>query len=72
MPELQDTSLKLMRVLDRHQALDVVQLASLTESSVSATTNALQELARYDLVAESDGVYSLNAGVLGELLQKSS
>jgi hypothetical protein len=70
MPELQDTALRLMRVLERHQELDALQLASLTEQSISTTVAALEELARYELVCEAGGKYSLNTVALGQLLQR--
>jgi DNA-binding IclR family transcriptional regulator len=70
MPELQDAALKVMGVLDQHQELDLLQIASIAELPVSSAATALGELARYDLVAIRDDKYSLNNTALGQLLQK--
>jgi hypothetical protein len=70
MPHLDPNAVRITEVLDRHRALSLLQIASRAELSVSATSEALDELAGYELVLiDEDGVYSLNVAVLNELLE---
>jgi hypothetical protein len=68
MPHLDDNTLKVMEVLERHPALDVLQIASRAELALSATDDALRQLRGFDLLV-GDSVYSLNDAKLNELLQ---
>jgi hypothetical protein len=61
MPHLSEGALKVMEVLKRHRALDLLQIASRAEISVSQAVAAVEELAQYRLNKEEDGVYSLDA-----------
>lgn len=69
MPHLDDNTLKVMEVLERHRALDVLQIASRAELSVSAASRALEELTEHQLLTENDGVFSLNSRALSQLLE---
>lgn len=69
MPHLDPNAVRVTEVLDRHRALSLLQIASRAELSVSAASEALSELASHDLVIDEDGVYSLNAALLNELLE---
>ena len=69
MPHLEPNAVRVTEVLDRHRALNLLQIASRAELSVSAASEALNELASHGLVMDDDGVYSLNAAVLSELLE---
>lgn len=68
MPHLDDNTLRVMEVLERHPALDTLQIASRAELSVSAAIRALKELADLRLLT-GDEVYSLNGTTLNELLE---
>jgi hypothetical protein len=68
MPHLDDNTLRVMDVLARHPALDMLQIASRAEMAVSATVMALEQLRKLDLLIGND-VYSLNEVRLNELLE---
>lgn len=71
MPNLDDNTLRVMEVLERHPALDMLQVASRAELSVSATGHALEQLRSFELLL-GDNVYSLNEAKLNELLEAES
>jgi len=62
-------ALRVMEVLERHPALDTLQIASRAELRVSVAANAVAELAHYGLVEDENGVYSLKASAVEKLLQ---
>lgn len=71
MPHLNDNTLKVLRVLERHRELDVLQIASLGEVSVSAANEALEQLLALEVVIRHDhgDLYSLNGAALSRMLE---
>jgi DNA-binding IclR family transcriptional regulator len=71
MTHLADNELKVMRVLERHRRLDVLQIASLAELSVSSARGAVESLDQKKLIEETGEVFSLNTRVLSGMLEDS-
>jgi len=69
MPPLDDNAIRLLRALEGHRALDVLQLAALAELPVSTTANSVEQLLKHKLIKESDGLLALDEGALEALLE---
>jgi DNA-binding IclR family transcriptional regulator len=71
-PHLDDNTLKVLRVLEQHKSLDVLQVAALAEVTVSAAHEALGRLVALDLVTQrdhGDDLYSLDGAALSRMLE---
>lgn len=72
MPHLDDYTLKVLRVLERHTSLDALQVAALAEVSVSSAHDALSRLVELGLVTQhdhGDALYSLDGAALSAMLE---
>jgi DNA-binding MarR family transcriptional regulator len=59
-PHLSESTLKVMEALKQHPALDLLQIASRAEISVSEAAGAVDELNDNRLIRSDQGVYSLD------------
>jgi DNA-binding IscR family transcriptional regulator len=69
---LDDSAIRVMRALENHPVLDVLQIATSAELPPSVALGALRGLAGagvVDIVDENAGVFSLNTQALSDLLE---
>lgn len=69
MPHLEENSVRVMRVLENHPALDALQIASRAELSVTSTHQALEELKKFGLITTDAGIYWLDSKTLSQMLE---
>jgi hypothetical protein len=67
MPHLDDDTLRVMKVLEAHPALDALGIASRAELSVTATEMSLKALQKLNLLTGQQ-VFSLNGARLSSML----
>ena len=65
---LDDVSIKVLRVLEEHPKLDTLQISSHAMIAPSVAGATIQRLVSRNLLRDTLGVYSLNKDSLRELL----